>query len=256
MVRVLLALAVICTVPGNAAGENSYALDPAGDIILGTVSLGVFGASLLVPENNGLQQQYEEINRIDRCFISSFKPVLSKAGTLSACAGLVLPAVSTAGYWDDFQGLAVLAVMYSEAFILTAGIKDLLKKRIVRWRPYTYSSTWSGPGESDNEYEDSFPSGHTAYAFMGASFAAAAAVHRFQNRTWRIAVPAAGYTLAAATGIFRIAGGEHFLSDVLAGAAIGSLCGWLVPYLHQTVDTVSISPAISGAYGISVRIQL
>jgi membrane-associated phospholipid phosphatase len=30
----------------------------------------------------------------------------------------------------------------------------------------------------------------------------------------------------------RIVSGSHFLSDVFVGAAIGSLYGWLLPFLH------------------------
>ncbi|HKP94246.1 MAG TPA: phosphatase PAP2 family protein, partial [Fibrobacteria bacterium] len=45
-------------------------------------------------------------------------------------------------------------------------------------------------------------------------------------------------SLGAATAVagLRVAAGRHFLSDVAAGAAIGSLFGWGFPYLHLRSD--------------------
>ena len=49
-----------------------------------------------------------------------------------------------------------------------------------------------------------------------------------------------GGCLAAAstTAYLRYAAGRHFLTDVLAGAAIGSLTGWLVPHLHEIDEAI------------------
>ena len=35
------------------------------------------------------------------------------------------------------------------------------------------------------------------------------------------------------TGLFRYKGMKHFPTDVLAGAAVGSFTGWLIPRLHD-----------------------
>ncbi|MBU1241038.1 phosphatase PAP2 family protein, partial [Myxococcota bacterium] len=40
-------------------------------------------------------------------------------------------------------------------------------------------------------------------------------------------------TLAAAVAYLRIAGDKHYFSDVLTGAAIGTVMGVLVPLLHK-----------------------
>ena len=40
------------------------------------------------------------------------------------------------------------------------------------------------------------------------------------------------YALASAVGISRVASGNHFITDVLCGAAIGTCCGIVVPFLH------------------------
>jgi hypothetical protein len=61
----------------------------------------------------------------------------------------------------------------------------------------------------------SFPSGHTATAFMGATLLA----HEYGHKS--IWIPIAGYSVATATGVLRILNNKHYASDVLVGAAIG-----------------------------------
>lgn len=61
----------------------------------------------------------------------------------------------------------------------------------------------------------SFPSGHTAMAFMGATLLA----HEYGHKS--VWFPIAGYTVATATGVLRVMNNRHYASDVLVGAAIG-----------------------------------
>lgn len=66
-----------------------------------------------------------------------------------------------------------------------------------------------------NGERGSFPSGHTATAFMGATLLA----HEYGHKS--VWVPIAGYSVATATGVLRILNNKHYASDVLVGAAIG-----------------------------------
>ncbi|MCZ2471731.1 phosphatase PAP2 family protein [Aquirufa ecclesiirivi] len=66
-----------------------------------------------------------------------------------------------------------------------------------------------------NGSEHSFPSGHTATAFFGATVLAKELGKEYP---W---LAITGYTLAAGTGYLRLANNEHWLSDVLVGAGIG-----------------------------------
>jgi len=52
------------------------------------------------------------------------------------------------------------------------------------------------------------------------------------------------YALAISVGIERMLAGMHFFTDVLAGAAIGSIYGWLVPYLHWNHNKKTNFPII------------
>lgn len=79
----------------------------------------------------------------------------------------------------------------------------------------------------DSDVYNSFPSGHTATAFMGAEFL---------YREYKDVSPwigYAGYSVAALTGYLRIYNDRHYFNDVIAGACIGilstKLAYWLYP---------------------------
>ena len=69
----------------------------------------------------------------------------------------------------------------------------------------------------DNSDDHSFPSGHTATAFVTATI-----LHREYGHISPL-VSIGGYATAAATGILRIRKNRHWASDVAAGAGIGIL---------------------------------
>ena len=54
----------------------------------------------------------------------------------------------------------------------------------------------------------------------------------YPNSDWKYAVAGLSFGLAALTGGLRMASGNHFFSDVLAGAAIGTVVGFAIPYMH------------------------
>ena len=63
----------------------------------------------------------------------------------------------------------------------------------------------------------SFPSGHTATAFVNAHIL----FKEYKDSNWWLAV--SGYAVATATGVLRVMNNKHWVSDVVAGAGIGIL---------------------------------
>lgn len=105
----------------------------------------------------------------------------------------------------------------------------------------------------------SFPSGHTAMAFMGAEL--------LRREYWDVSpwIGVAGYAVAAGTGFFRMYNNRHWLTDVFAGAGIGILsveaAYWLYPLVTKTffrkryLRNVYLSPYASPQNkGIACRI--
>jgi hypothetical protein len=78
---------------------------------------------------------------------------------------------------------------------------------------------------------NSFPSGHTATAFMGAELM----MQEFKDESVWYGI--SGYVVATGTGLFRMYNNRHWLSDVVAGAGIGIVSAkagyWLFPYVSK-----------------------
>lgn len=70
----------------------------------------------------------------------------------------------------------------------------------------------------DNSTRNSFPSGHTATAFV-----AATVLHKEYGLTRSPWYSIGGYAVATATGVMRVLNNRHWISDVMAGAGIGIL---------------------------------
>lgn len=113
--------------------------------------------------------------------------------------------------WRDLVSIGAGASL--TAFALNTGMKYSLGVE----RPY--------PG-----VYNSFPSGHTVTAFVGAE------ILRREYGDDYPAVAVAGYAVAAGVGAMRICNNRHWASDVLAGAGVGilsaSIMYWLAPYLR------------------------
>ena len=74
----------------------------------------------------------------------------------------------------------------------------------------------------DGSSANSWPSGHTATAFVGATI-----LHKEYGLTRSPWYSVAGYGVATATGVMRVLNNRHWVSDVLSGAGIGIMSGEL-----------------------------
>ena len=128
--------------------------------------------------------------------------------------------------------------MLAESYLIGYGVRNIIKSTVRRPRPYMYTDSWDWDSVEDGDYTLSFPSGHTTDAFMGATFLSYTFWKYFPNSKYRIPVIATSYAIAATTGFLRIASGNHFMTDVLTGAALGTAIGFVVPLLHEKVAAV------------------
>ena len=103
-------------------------------------------------------------------------------------------------------------------------ISQGLKYTINRERPYEKYPLIINPYDRA-EQGKSFPSGHTSTAF---SLAASLSI---EYKKWYYVVPA--YAYAASVGYSRLYLGEHYPTDVLAGAAIGVGSAYLNSWLQR-----------------------
>lgn len=134
--------------------------------------------------------------------------------------------------------LANTALLSSQAYITSGAISTVLKFLSGRTRPSYYPAgveaepRFLGPfhkslndanGSSENS---SFPSGHSTVAFAVATVFAT----EYKDKPL---VPVVAYTAASLISMSRIMENNHWVTDVVTGAAIGYLSGKLVVKNYQ-----------------------
>jgi undecaprenyl-diphosphatase len=107
--------------------------------------------------------------------------------------------------------------------LINTAITQAMKYSINRQRPYDAYPTIINPYTI--EKDASFPSGHTSTAF------ALATSMSIQFKKWWVVVPA--YAWASSVGYSRLYLGEHYPTDVLAGAAVGIGSAYLSEWLNK-----------------------
>lgn len=165
---------------------------------------------------------------------------------------------------DDYLQYAPAAMVYG---LDVAGVRGknsvmeqtilLLKSELVMVATvYTLKETTHVERPDNSDYK-SFPSGHTAQAFVAATF-----LHKEYGEK-SIWYSIGGYTVATSVGVLRVTGNHHWLSDVFFGAAIGILSTELVYATHRYKwskhKKVSVSgmPVFNrGAYGFCFSVRL
>lgn len=109
--------------------------------------------------------------------------------------------------------LSEMTLLYALSNILETGIVYTTKSVTPRTRP-------------DGSANNSFPSGHTATAFVAAEF-----LHQ-EYKGQSVWISVGGYAAASLIGVSRVLNDKHWISDVVAGAGIGILSTRLVYYAY------------------------
>jgi len=135
----------------------------------------------------------------------------------------VLGAYGIAGFAFHDAPSKDIAIDGAMASLLTGGIMVPISKRVVgRARPN------QGEGAASfhpfNSHYESFPSGHATQAF-----AVASVISAHSDKLW---VNISAYTLASFVGYARIYHDAHWVSDVSAGALIGTVVGHGVVWIN------------------------
>jgi hypothetical protein len=118
-----------------------------------------------------------------------------------------LMGVKSKNHWFDQTKYLFISNLISA--LITHGLKETVYKT----RP-------------DGTENNSFPSGHTSFAFTNATVL----FYEFNNSSPLLAY--SGYAFATTTATFRVLNNKHWVSDVLMGAGIGILVTNLVYYFE------------------------
>lgn len=206
--------------PQDSAARVEFS--PAGDspykfrVLQLAVPAALIGVGIIGLESDWLKYQVHEIRdemqeNIDRHFtfddFTQYAPAVAVFG---------LDLVGIKGQHDAVDKAILLGTAYALMGISVNTLKIVTKIE----RP-------------DGTTCNSFPSGHTATAFMGAEL--------LRREYWNVSpwIGVAGYAVAAGTGFMRMYNNRHWLTDVVAGMGIGILsveaAYWLYPAITKAI---------------------
>lgn len=152
---------------------------------------------------------------------------------------------------DPAAGIVDLLLVV-EATGLAMDLTQLAKFTGGRQRPY---ARYGNPGPeraTDPEDNLSFYSAHAAFAFSLVAAAGTVSSQRgYRSAPW---VWGVGMSLAALAAYLRVGADEHYLTDILTGAAIGTAVGIAVPRLLHPRENGATERSAMVAFPLGVRV--
>jgi membrane-associated phospholipid phosphatase len=221
---------IVGDLKSTLAAPSSWSSDDWGKLSLGAAA--VVGISLALD-----RPVAKAIQRMDR---SSYDPwgrrldTLGGAGTVAIAGGAYLTGLLTdRPRLKEFGSDAALSMFVAQVCITI---------------PIKFMAGRSRPLDDDGPYHfkpfhggQSFPSGHATQAFT-----LAAVISEYGDNPW---ISGLAYAGAGIVGLSRLEQRAHFVSDVVAGAAIGTLTAKAVMMRHKLLRsnpnsriTLSASP--------------
>lgn len=175
-----------------------------------------------------LQNPRSQENRFLRTTAESFN-VIAHPGSLIIGAGLLAH-----GHLRDDRETAALGLHGVEAIVAGSLVAGVIKSAVGRARPYMDVTRPHDlgfmRGLGDRRYR-SFPSGHTVAGFAAATVVTAETRRWWPDSQWYIGPVM--YGGAALIGVSRMYTNNHWASDVVMGAAIGTVTGLIIDRYHR-----------------------
>jgi membrane-associated phospholipid phosphatase len=154
--------------------------------------------------------------------------------TTLTVGGLLVYGVGRVFKWPTVSDVSIHVAESVAAASLTA---QVIRGPLGRTRPQNVSPQFSDQYNFQfmkgfTHFQNrAFPSIHSSSGFAAASAITAEVNMRDPSATWYVGVPA--YLLAMTPGLSRMYLGQHWASDILAGAVMGTFYGWrIVQYSH------------------------
>lgn len=225
---------------------------------LASVAIGVYASSPSTPRWTGGVLLDEPVREALRARTRAGRELAARISDVLLFGALAYPvaidALVVGGFVHGDTDLAgQMSLVTIESYAAMRLLNDVTKMLVGRQRPYdrecrreaAYSSSCFGT----TSYQ-SFVSGHALATFTAAFLTCTHHAYiPLYGEPWDAV--ACGGTLAAATAtaVLRIVSDNHYLSDVVAGAALGAIAGFLVPWLlhyrHEASDVARVSAASS-----------
>jgi membrane-associated phospholipid phosphatase len=227
---------------GAVIGSAAYAIDHSQSVLtLGEIN----------------QLSSKSINWFDKGAVYQFSEEAAKVSDIAVGLSIAAPFVLLSDHkmrkdWSTFS------IMYFETVLFSVSVPSIGKGSVKRIRPFVYNHDVPIEKKTSGEAKRSFFSRHTTIAFASAVFLSTVYNNSYPDSKWTPYVWTGSLLAAGAVGYFRYEAGEHFPTDIITGAVVGSAIGYFIPHLHQINnenDKISMTLTIFPP-GIGIQIKL
>lgn len=200
----------------------------------------------------------------DRSHVNAFDRLsiplqVAGAGTTAAVLLYALPPIFFTIRLIDYgignwRGYLTDAVVVAESVVTSGVLDEIVRRSVRRPRPYMYEAGVYPDQRSGVEATLSFYSGHTSasFAFTTATSYAFMLRHPGSKWNWLVWIGLMGFS--SAQGVLRVLSGDHFPTDVIVGAVVGTGIGLIVPTLHRRHSALD-SPLLSSLSLVPMQID-
>jgi len=198
-------------------------------------SIAIYLISKIEPpsEQEILSLSRVNVNSIDRFATYNWSPTLSDISDVLLITQMLSPAMLLTS--DKIRNDSeTFLTMNLELYLLYYGTVHITKSLTGRYRPFMYNEKVSIREKVNPDSKLSFFSGHASLSFASAVFLSSIYSKYYPDSKWKAAVWGTTLFSAAFISYLRVASGMHYLTDVITGAAFGSLIGYLIPLIHKT----------------------
>ena len=184
-----------------------------------------------------------DINRFDRGATNHWSENIASTSDVLAVALMAVPVslLLSDKIQRDYQ---TIGFMYGETLWFSYFTASVAKGAVQRVRPYAYNANASMDKKLSAYTKESFFSSHTVGAFASMSFLSVVYNEYYPDSRYTPWVIAGGFAAASAVGVMRIDAGHHFPTDVITGAVIGTVFGYIIPALHKGSTNARLTPAL------------
>ena len=236
----------------------TYELEPLIDLPVLATQLVIAGGWLLGPQLAppycAPQCDRSKVWAVDRFATGYYDKSWVSVSDIGMAAQIAL-AAGTLIVDEGFTAAVSDAVVVAQAIAGSLTLSVLTNTSTRRPRPHVYGDESPLADRTSGKASLSFFSGHTATAFAAAVSVFETLRRRHPGRPTNYVVLGVGLGIGALVGSARVLGGQHFLTDVLVGAVVGTSLGVLVPALHDTPVQLQLSTQGAGL-GISLPLPL
>ena len=224
----------------NIFPQSTYSLNTGrevaifgGGILLGVVDNKIIETTEPITCEELKTLSRKNINSFDRGATYNWSPRAADWSDILLIASVVSPFLlfTSSAVRDD---AGTYTTMYLQNILTTYSVSHLPKAMLKRYRPYSYNNEVEDEIRSRPAATLSFFSAHTSVSFASAVFLSTTFNKYNPDSNLTPYIWGTSLLIASAVGYLRYASGNHFPTDIIAGAIIGSVVGYLIPLIHES----------------------